>query len=87
MVFQLILFTQVEGVTKGVGGTVSGITGGLGEGVGKLGKGDVIGTGTSVVGGVGKGLGNLGSGIWEGVSGKNRQPKEDAVEEDAQEGT
>lgn len=51
-----------------------------------MGKGDVIGTGTSVVGGVGKGLGNLGSGIWEGVSGKNRQPKEQPADEDAEDG-
>lgn len=31
------------GVTKGAGDAVSGITGGLGDGVGKLGKGDVVG--------------------------------------------
>lgn len=58
------------------------MTGGLGEGVGKLGKGDVIGSGTSIVGGVGKGLGNLGSGVWEGVSGKNRQKKEEPAEDE-----
>jgi hypothetical protein len=49
-------------VTKGVGDTVSGVTGGLGEGVGKLGKGDVVGGLGSTVGGVGKGVGGLASG-------------------------
>lgn len=38
----------------GVGDTVSGVTGGVGDGVGKLGKGDVIGGVGSTVGGVGK---------------------------------
>jgi len=76
----------VSGVTKGVGDTVTGVTGGLQvsranqselvreviclpptsaqDGVGQLGKGNVVGGLTSTVGGVGKGLGGLGSGTF-----------------------
>ena len=35
-----------------MGDTVTGVTGGVGEGVGKIGKGDVIGGVGSTVGGV-----------------------------------
>ena len=44
----------MSGVTKGAGDTVTNVTGGVGDGVGKLGKGDVVGGLGSTVGGVGK---------------------------------
>jgi hypothetical protein len=48
----------LNGVTKGVGDTASDVTGGVGDGVGKLSKGDLVGGVGSTVGGVGKsGLG------------------------------
>ena len=45
-----------------MGDTVTGVTGGVGDGVGKLGKGDVVGGVGSTLGGVGKGVGGLASG-------------------------
>jgi len=54
-------------VGKGVSAGVSGITGGLGEGVEKLGKGDVIGgLGSTVSGVVGGGVGGLLGGVLRG---------------------
>lgn len=44
----------MSGVTKGAGDTVTNVTGGVGDGVGKLGKGDLVGGLGSTVGGVGK---------------------------------
>lgn len=49
------------------------MTGGVGDGVGKLGKGDVMGGVSSTVGGVGQGVSNLGSGIWGGITGSNQE--------------
>jgi hypothetical protein len=46
----------------------------LGDGVGKLGKGDVIGGLGSTVGGLGKGVGGLYSGVF---SGKKAPEEED----------
>jgi hypothetical protein len=50
-----------------VGSAVGGVTGGLGEGVGKLGKGDVIGSVGSIGGGVYKGVTGLGRGLLSGA--------------------
>jgi hypothetical protein len=53
------------------------VTGGVGDGVAKMGKGNVIGGVGSTVGGVGKGVYGLGKGLWDGVSGNNAKVEEE----------
>ena len=48
------------------GNAVGSITGGLGDGVGKLGKGDFVGGVGSIGGGVQKGVGGLLGGVFGG---------------------
>lgn len=52
---------------------VGGITGGLGDGVGKIGKGDVAGGLSSALGGVYNGLGGLAGGVLGGVQSVGRE--------------
>jgi hypothetical protein len=53
----------VSNVGKGTGNLVTGITTGVGDGVTKLGKGDVLGSLGSIGGGLGRGVGGLATGI------------------------
>jgi hypothetical protein len=52
------------------------VTGGVGDGVSEIGKGNVIGGVGSTVGGVGKGVYGLGKGLWDGVSRNNAKVEE-----------
>jgi hypothetical protein len=59
------------------------VTGGVGDGVEKIGQGNVIGGVSSTLGGVGKGVYGLGRGVWGGISGTNAKTRE-PVEEDTE---
>jgi hypothetical protein len=48
---------------KGTGNLVTGVTTGVGDGVTKLGKGDVLGSLGAIGGGLGQGVGGLATGI------------------------
>ena len=65
--------TAVSNVGKGTGNLVTGVTTGLGDGVAKLGKGDVLGSLGSIGGGLGRGVGGLATGI----AGYGRNAKDD----------
>lgn len=69
----MFCFQPTLTIRQGAGDAVGGITGGLGEGVSRLGKGDPLGGLTSTVGGVQKGVGGLLGGVLRGVQGKDEE--------------
>jgi hypothetical protein len=62
----------VSNIGRGTGNLVSETTGGLGDGVSKLSKGDVLGGLGTTVGGVGKGVYGLGSGLFGAGKGDDK---------------
>ena len=63
----------VSNVGKGTGNLVTGVTTGVGDGVTKLGKGDILGS----VGSIGEGLGRGVGGLATGIAGYGRNSKQD----------
>lgn len=55
--------SAVSNVGKGTGNLVTGVTTGVGDGLTKLGKGDVLGSLGSIGGGLGRGVGGLATGV------------------------